>query len=326
MRRLTDSNGMRDRSVRLNRRPRPDATSGSLGSLARVASWRRRALSLLDHMGIDSIPVGPEAVLLSRKGRGLSVDAVDHHTWVVRRQSSSPHPPAARRQHSRSRGAAAVEHTARILSRLEINCVLDVGANVGQFGTGIRAAGYAGRIVSFEPLATFADQLREEASQDADWRVFEYALGDTDTEMEINARPGSMSSLLPSSDFGRRWHPRLSIGRKQQVRVRRLDSLYDTAIAGLDPPRVFLKLDTQGYDLRAFAGAGEHVPEILGLQSELSCVPIYEGMPRLPEQISVYENAGFEITGMFPVTRDPNSLRVIEFDVVMVRPGAVRSP
>jgi hypothetical protein len=49
-------------------------------------------------------------------------------------------------------------------------------------------------------------------------------------------------------------------------------------------------------------------------------------MPRLPEQIAVYENAGFEITGMFPVTRDPDSLRVIEFDVVMVRPGAVGSP
>jgi FkbM family methyltransferase len=217
-------------------------------------------------------------------------------------------------------------HVARILSRLDINCVLDVGANVGQFGRQIRAAGYAGRIVSFEPLPTFACQLRQVACHDADWRVFEYALGDTDTEMDINARPGSMSSLLPSSDFGRRWHPRLTVGRKERVRVRRLDSLYDTAIAGLNPPRVFLKLDTQGYDLWAFAGAGERVREILGLQAELSCVPIYEGMPRLPEQIAVYENAGFEITGMFPVNDDPDSLRVIEFDVVMVRPGAVSSP
>jgi hypothetical protein len=38
----------------------------------------------------------------------------------------------------------------------------------------------------------------------------------------------------------------------------------------------------------------------------------------------VYERAGFEITGMFPVARDRVSLRVIEFDAVMVRPAAVR--
>jgi hypothetical protein len=47
-------------------------------------------------------------------------------------------------------------------------------------------------------------------------------------------------------------------------------------------------------------------------------------MPRLPEQISTYEAEGFEITGMFPVTRHRPTLRVIEFDVTMVRAEAVR--
>jgi hypothetical protein len=59
------------------------------------------------------------------------------------------------------------------------------------------------------------------------------------------------------------------------------------------------------------------------MQSEVACVPIYDGMPRLPDQIAAYESAGFEITGMFPVTRHRASMRVIEFDVTMVRTDAL---
>ena len=44
----------------------------------------------------------------------------------------------------------------------------------------------------------------------------------------------------------------------------------------------------------------------------------------MPEQLSEYEAAGFEISGLFPVTRHRQSMRVIEFDVTMVRAEAVR--
>ena len=55
------------------------------------------------------------------------------------------------------------------------------------------------------------------------------------------------------------------------------------------------------------------------MQSEVSCIPIYEGMPHLTQQIATYEEAGFASAGMFPVTWDHETLAVIEFDVLMVR-------
>jgi FkbM family methyltransferase len=220
----------------------------------------------------------------------------------------------------------ADEHIAWILRELEINCVLDVGANRGQYATGLRRAGYAGRIVSFEPIAEVADELERHAADDPDWHVVRVALGDADTSSPMMVAGGlrQMSSLREPSDFGRDWSPHLDTGVHEDVLVRRLDGLLDGLIADLDEPRLYLKLDTQGHDLAAFAGAGARIADVLGMQSEVACVPIYDGVPRLPEQIEVYESAGFELTGMYPVTIDRDSLRVIEFDAVMIRPGARR--
>ena len=84
-------------------------------------------------------------------------------------------------------------------------------------------------------------------------------------------------------------------------------------------PRPYLKLDTQCYDLEAFAGLGDRTRDFVGMQSEVALLQIYDGMPRMPEALQVYEAAGFEITGLFPVSRQSRTARVLEFDCVMVR-------
>ena len=170
-----------------------------------------------------------------------------------------------------------------ILDRLAVNCVLDVGANAGQFARSLRAAGYTGRIVSFEPLAEFATSCGRPPPTTRSGSCTSYALGDTDSTAEINATPGkTLSSLLPASDFGKEWNNSLREAVHETVAVRRLDSVLDEVLAGLDDPRIFLELDTQGFDLQAVRGAGDRLGEVLGLQSEV-VVPcrIYEqGCPR----------------------------------------------
>ncbi|MFD1273501.1 hypothetical protein ACFQ51_22510 [Streptomyces kaempferi] len=59
------------------------------------------------------------------------------------------------------------------------------------------------------------------------------------------------------------------------------------------------------------------------MQSEVAALRLYEGSPRMREAIATYEEAGFEITGMYPVTREETTGRVVEFDCVMVRADAV---
>jgi hypothetical protein len=67
-----------------------------------------------------------------------------------------------------------------------------------------------------------------------------------------------------------------------------------------------------------FQGLGAWAEHVIGLQSEVSLLPIYEQMPRMADSIAGYERGGFEISGLYPVTSEPDG-RVIEYDCVMVR-------
>lgn len=213
-----------------------------------------------------------------------------------------------------------------LLRQLEVNVVLDVGANRGQFGRSLRELGYAGRIVSYEPVSVNLTHLRRAAAGDPNWVVEAFALGDVDstTDINVSSGPGKLSSLLPSNEFGRQRFANMRdvVATRETIEVRRLDHVCERGLTGIESPRIFLKLDTQGYDLLALAGAGDYLEQVVGLQSEVSCIAIYDGMPHLTEQIAVYEEAGFAAAGMYPVSRDDKTLAVVEFDLLMVRRGA----
>lgn len=218
------------------------------------------------------------------------------------------------------------EEVARLLRATEANLVLDVGANVGQFGEGLRRHGYRGRIASFEPVAAPYARLQKVAESDELWSTYNYALGAEDGTAEINQVPGTMSSLLPASEFGKEWSDKLQQQTTETIQIRRLDSVAGDVSEGLDELRAYLKMDTQGFDLQVFEGAGAALDRVVAMQSEVACVPIYDGMPRLPEQWQAYEAAGFEAVGVYPVTRDAPTLRAIELDLVLVRAAEVRRP
>jgi FkbM family methyltransferase len=239
--------------------------------------------------------------------------------------------PNAVRRHLRAYQHALTTHLQEellggLLRRLDVNVVLDVGANRGQFAQLVRRIGYTGRVVSYEPVSSNLAPLRAAAASDPDWIVEDFALGDVESTARINVSggPGKLSSLLPSNAFGRERFENLrdEVSTTETIQVRRLDAVFDRAVDGIDPPRVLLKLDTQGYDLPALTGAGDCLEDVVLLQSEVSCIPIYDGMPHLTEQIATYEASGFAVAGRYPVSRDPASLAVIELDLLMVRRGA----
>ncbi len=217
-----------------------------------------------------------------------------------------------------------VEHLREVLRRYRIDCVVDVGANRGQYACLLRGAGFSGRIVSFEPVPEIFAQLATAAEGDSRWQVHQMALGQESGELEMNVWPGTLSSALPPSQFGAKRYDALRDVHVERVPVRRLEDLLPDLVPDpAAPPRILLKLDTQGFDLEAFRGLGAAGGHVVALQSEVALLTIYEHMPRMPEALAVYEAAGFEITGMYPVSREHRTARVLEYDCVMVRASAL---
>ena len=176
------------------------------------------------------------------------------------------------------------------------------------------------KINSFEPIPSVFEELKRNSSADPGWDVYNLALGNRDGKEKINLPDNFLfSSFLSSNKYCEERFGRESVGVKQEsVTIRRLEGLFNEIKIDLRTARIYLKMDTQGYDMEVFSGLGVKNKYISVLQSELSVTPIYKGMPHLTESISFFEAAGFELAGLYPVNRDQSTLRVIEYDCLMV--------
>jgi len=211
-------------------------------------------------------------------------------------------------------------HVARLFDLYGINVVLDVGARVGEYGTWLRTNGYDGWIVSFEPVSASVTELQATASRDKRWRVMPIALGSEDAQAKINvAAMSQLSSLRDVTDYGRSdFGTVIATDHVEEIEVRRLDTVWTEVLDGIADPRIYLKMDTQGWDLEVLAGAGERIADVAALQTEASVQAIYDGAPSHMETLQALGQVGFTPSGMFPVSLDQR-LALIEYDCVAVR-------
>jgi len=126
-----------------------------------------------------------------------------------------------------------------VITSLEINCVLDVGANIGRYSRNLRKIGYRGYILAFEPVREAFTAMRKSLEQDPSWQGYNFALGSENTTQTINVPVVStaMSSFLNPTNFN------CEI-RQELVEVKRLDTIIDDLLQNIKSPRLFMKLDT----------------------------------------------------------------------------------
>ena len=185
-------------------------------------------------------------------------------------------------------------HLFQLFKALAVDCVFDVGANQGQYRDFLREhVLYDGMIVSFEPLSRNIDILHERSHDDANWIIQPYALGRAADE-----RPNQTA-------------------QREKVDVRKFDDVLCEMRRHLHIRNFYLKLDTEGLDLQVLEGAQAELSRCCALQTEASVIGIYRGMPNYVQTIQYLNQRNFDITGLYPIRRDP-SLRLIEFDCVMI--------
>ncbi len=212
-----------------------------------------------------------------------------------------------------------VERRWRMLNAAGIDLVLDVGANEGQYALELRKLGYAGPIVSFEPIAEVGRRLRANLAGDRAWEHRACALGAEDgtAVIQVGAETATSSLLKPSEYLVARADHARSV-RSEEVRVARLDTLFEASWRGR---RIWLKLDTQGYEMNVLRGAEASLAEVGVLQLELSLKPLYEGEPGFLEVAGWLAGRGLEMVGLEPGFVEASTGRLLQSDVFFARPG-----
>jgi len=201
-----------------------------------------------------------------------------------------------------------------LLSKLRIDCVIDVGANEGQYARLLRRLGFTGLILSFEPNVDVFNVMQRAFAKDHAWRGYNCGLGSSDGELDFNVFEFSpISSFLPGSDF-----VHSKIVRTAKVPVRRLDAFLPEILPDWSKRRLFLKCDTQGFDLEVVKGAEGALSAVYGLQSEIAVQSLYRGMPRYLEALSLYESLGFVLIDLWLNNRTVDG-DVLEYDCLMKR-------
>lgn len=208
----------------------------------------------------------------------------------------------------------------RTLTSQGIDTVLDVGANVGQYATLLRSAGFDGRIISCEPLSGAFEQLSRRSSGDARWTTLNVAVGAEPGEATINVAANSFSSSIRDmTDAHLRTAPGSRFIAAEVVPVTTVAEL--SATHAVDPARTLLKIDTQGFEGEVLQGAGDLVGRLAAIQLELSFVELYDGQLLFDDLVSSMATHGYRIQQLEPGISDPDG-RMLQVDGLFVRTSA----
>lgn len=206
----------------------------------------------------------------------------------------------------------------RTLGWLNVDTVLDIGANIGQFASGIQASGYRGRIVSCEPLPDAFAQLEHRATRSPMWTALNTAVGATSGTIEVNVSANSYSSsVLPVTNACLDAAPKSRVVRSVQASLTTVQEL--VASQHINPDRTLMKIDTQGYEAAVLDGAGDALREFAAVQLELSLVELYEGQVLFYDLDARLRDSGFALFSVEPGFCDPATGRMLQFDGLFTR-------
>ncbi len=206
------------------------------------------------------------------------------------------------------------------LQELNVNTLIDIGANIGQYASEARTILPSAQIYSFEPLKSCFNQLNKTMNGDTCFKAFNCALGNELSEMQINHNEHSpASSFLKLGDLHRK-HFTCAIGTKSEtVSIERLDSIAESL--DLKPP-LMIKIDVQGFEDKVIAGGAETIRKAKVLIVETTFEELYEGQPLFDDIYEQLKELDFiYYSNNHQVLSDENC-RVLQENSVFIKPDS----
>lgn len=207
----------------------------------------------------------------------------------------------------------------KIMNYCNINILFDIGANNGQYAKKLREIGYKGKIVSFEPLKSAFELLRKSSSNDNNWIINNYALGNEDTHSIINIAGNSQSSsILKMLPKHLKSAPESKYVSEEKIEIKKLDSVF-SSFCNENENNIMLKIDTQGYEKNVIDGAEKFLSHVMIIQLEMSIVPLYESEMLYIDMIDYLNHKGFQLFSLENGFSDLVSGQLLQVDGIFVK-------
>lgn len=196
-------------------------------------------------------------------------------------------------------------------------CVIDIGANVGQFAYAALRLFRPRQLHVFEPLRQATAVLQRDLGSELGVVIHPVALGAVSSEqpLHVNAHPHS-SSLLPLGNAHRVAFPEAKTVTDVTVPVRTLDD----ELRGTELSRpVLLKLDVQGYERWVLDGAPATLAGTEWVVLEASFRPMYDGEPVFLDVVAYLGARGFQFLRPVGWLVAPGTGEVLQCDALFRR-------
>ena len=205
-----------------------------------------------------------------------------------------------------------------LLDAYSVGTILDIGANIGQYGVESRKIGYTGRIISFEPQSVAFKALSLRAQADNLWDVHNFALGDKEEISHINISENSYSSslldILPAHVESA---PDSRYKGQEEISVKTLDAVFSELTAPED--QIYLKIDTQGFEEQVLLGARDSLGHIDTIQLEMSLMPLYQNGMLFDEMYRFLYEKGYRLVALEPGFTNDDTGELLQVDGIFHR-------
>ncbi len=202
------------------------------------------------------------------------------------------------------------------LQDFNINTILDIGANTGQFILDIRKFFPMATVYSFEPLKDVYKELNRNSLWDINWVPYDVALGDFNGLTKINRNTiATDSSLLSMTKFYKERYFFKTEEWEEDIRIRRLDDL------NLDlKSELMIKMDVEGFEDKVIKGGETTFKKAKVIFTEVTFQKErYEGQVLFDDLYEILKEIGFKCYGFYSVRYDPKSGAPSYADTVFVK-------
>jgi len=178
----------------------------------------------------------------------------------------------------------------------DINTIIDIGANVGEFTCIFVELFPNATIFAFEPIDDCYNELIKRTENYSKVNQYNFGLGAENTIKNFfKSSWDPSSSFLEMSDLHKKNAPHSAKSTILEIEIKRLDDVVN--ISDLRN-NILIKIDVQGFEAKVIQGGKKVFQKAKVIIIETSFITLYEKEPKFHGIYELLKNLGFEFRGI----------------------------